>query len=212
MQQLERQIEEADTMVSWSSTTTFIQQELNSCTNWLIIAPMYNFAHLILLHPNISIWYVNSDIRDVSCSKSNVQKLYLGILWKSSCILALASLPWHLCLNQCECISGRKPSASLSTAASFIVCFCRQIQEFDAPTVNCEKYSMFVCVFRKVYSFPHQLSLVHSFMTVALTLYECVHACVCVWLLGIQRNKDDERRRKKMNDSAQSDRAKQSKN
>lgn len=138
---------------------------------------------LLLLNPNISIWYVNSNIKVAQpsvfyYSRSNLQKSYLGILWKSSCILALASLPWHPCLNQCECISGRKPSASLSTAASFIVCFCRQIQEFDAPTVTCEKY---VCgVFWKVYSFPHQLPLIQSFMAVALALYECMHVCVCV--------------------------------
>lgn len=100
---------------------------------------------------------------------SNVQKSYRGILWKSSCILALASLPWHPCLNQCECISGREPSASLSTAASFIVCFCRQIREFDALTVTCEKY---VCV--------HVFPVTHSFI-----LYECVHVCdsVCGCLL-----------------------------
>ncbi len=180
-------------MASWSSTSTFIQQELNSCTKWLIIAPMYNFAPFILLHPNISIWYVNSDIRDVSNSKSNVQKPYLGISWKSSCILALASLPWHLCLNQCECIGGRKPSASLGTAASFIVCFCRQIQEFDAPTVTCKKIQyVCVCVFRKVYSCPHQLSLIRSFIHDS-----CPHSvwvCACVCLCVVARYTEKQRR------------------
>lgn len=134
-------------------------------------------------NPNVSIRYVNSDIGEARCvvvfySRFNVQKSYLGILWKSSCILALASIPWHPCLNQYECISGRKPPASLSTAAAFIVCSCRQVQEFDAPDVTCEKY-VCVCVLKGLLSPAH--SVTHS---VPLTLYDCIHVCLCLCVVA----------------------------
>lgn len=134
------------------------------------LRPHYIIFLLHCCYSNISILHVSSNIRDaqsavVSCS--NVQTSYCSILWKSRCILALASLPWHPCLNQCECISGRKPSAPLSIAAAFIFCSCRQIQEYDALSVTCKKICcVLVCVLESLLrSLP---DVTHSFMTVAI--------------------------------------------
>lgn len=141
-----------------------------------------------------------------SYSRSSVWKFYHAF-YGNRAVFWLWQV-WHPCLNQCECISGRKPSASFSTAAAFIACSCRQIRESDTPAVTCGKY---VCVFWQVYSFLSSChSFIHDSRPHSVGLHEWVHF-FCVWLLVTQRNKDNERR-KKMNDSAQSNRAKQSKN
>lgn len=102
-----------------------------------------------------------------------------GVLWL-----------FGFCLNQCECISGRKPSASLRTAASF-VCFCGQIQEFDAAPCYLGNICLCVCVFLKIYSFPHHLSFTDSWKRLSV-----VHVCVCEeGVVGITRNKGNERQR-----------------
>ena len=91
-----------------------------------------------------------------SYSRSSVWKSYHAV-YGNRAVFWLWQV-WHPCLNQCECISGRKPSASFSTAAAFIVCSCRQIRESDTPAVTCGKY---VCVLWQLYSF---LSSCHSFI------------------------------------------------
>lgn len=114
----------------------------------------------------------------------------VGFYVNQASIWALANLPWHHWLNQFECISGRMPSASLSTAASFIVCFCKQIQESDALAVTCGQ--VLCSSVWTVCSFPHNLSFIHSWQLPQLPLH-CLPACVCLGSCVIEKQRQCER-------------------
>ena len=127
-------------------------------------------------------------------------------LWKSSCILALASLAplsesvWvHQWQKAISLFQHSRSLYSLFLQANTGVWYTR-----------CYLWKICLCALTTLL-LPKQLSLIHSWQSASLGMTAWMSVFFfCVWLLVTQRNKDNEGRNK-MNDSAQSNRAKQSK-
>lgn len=144
------------------------------------------FCHVAVIHTaelvflTSEVWHRSSQVFPCLIYEStiNVQNPYLGILWKSSC--TLATILWLPCLNQCECICGREPPASLGTAAAFIVYFCGQIQEFAASSVTCKSEGC-VCVCSEKSSIPSCRSLIHECFPSSKCMCKSLGLCVAVW-------------------------------